>query len=218
MHHPRCRKAKTPTRSPLSNRWWVCAAVLLASAPAGCIDKPHIINDSDGRYCEAQGFKRGSDGNADCAAKREAERIKNGETPVIEAPIPASIQTPKPPAHPGGVSQTMPVTVTQGITATVNFSFSVKPDCTPDGLAALRIDRQPTHGTAKISLREDYAAASQGDLPAVCRDKKIAGIALEYTPARDYVGKDLIEFETTTKIGKTVFKMPITVEAPVSSE
>jgi hypothetical protein len=218
MHHPPYRKAKTPSRPPLSNRGWACAAVLLALAPAGCIDKPHIINDSDGRYCEAQGFKRGSDGNANCAAKREAERIQNSETPVIEAPIPASIQTPKPPAHPGGVSQTVPVTVTQGITATVNFSFSVKPDCTPDGLAALRIDQQPAHGTAKISPREDYAAASQGDLPVVCRDKKIAGIALEYSPARDYVGPDLIEFETTTKIGKTAFKMPITVEALGSSQ
>ena len=206
------RVAKTQSRGAFLRRLRTYMAVSLLLALPGCFHSPHIIDDRDALQCETQGLPRGTDANANCALKRATDRLQSGETLPSEPRAPAPIQKPLSPAYVGGVTQTTPMTVTRGVTALVNFSFSLKPDCTIDGLPAIRIEQQPAHGTAQISPRHDYALLPEL-VPAACRDRQISGVVLEYTPARDYIGPDFIQFETTTKAGKTTFKVPITVNA-----
>jgi hypothetical protein len=214
MHRQLSETAKTPYRSAIVARWLVCATILPLPLLTGCFHTPHIIDDEDATYCETQGLIRGSDANAACAIKRETERTESGAPPAAKVHVAPQIQTPPPPAHPGGVSQTTPIFVTKGLTSTVDFLFSVKTDCSLDELPTLRIYHPPAHGTFQTVQRTNYATSAQGSLPPNCRDKKVSGIALIYTPARDYVGPDFIEFQTTTKSGQTIFKVPITVEEP----
>jgi len=195
----------------------VLPPLALVLALAGCAP-PHLINDEDARNCELQGLPRGSDVNANCALKREADRVAAGEEPTHKEPAPSTPMPdvpPPPPAHPGATSQTTELRVPPGTTATVNFFVSLNPDCSSNGQVAVRIDKQPPNGTAKVIPRDDYARAAQSGLPLACVGKKVSGVAVEYMPNSDYTGTDSLEFETTAKSGaKALFKVPITVAVP----
>ena len=185
------------------------AAVFLTLT--GCV-APHIVKERDALYCEAQGAPRGTDANVQCAIKHEAEQAEAGagQEPAVTS---MSAAPPPPPVHPGGVPQTLAKTVTTGVTATINFVISLKPDCSVNDIPVVRIDKQPEQGIVKLVRREDYARLSQNSFPAACANKKVPGIAVDYTSNKDYAGTDFIGFETVTKsVNLTVFKAPITVE------
>ncbi len=192
------------------------ALLLPPLALAGCFHA-HVIDEQDAAFCEAQGLPRATDANADCAMKREADRIESGAAPPAEdhPAAAAPLLALPPPVHPGGVAQETPATMAPGATTTINFFVSVTPDCSVDGMPSVRIVKQPEHGAVKVIQREDFARASQNALPVACGKKRLAGLAVEYTAKRDYSGDDALEFETITKTGgKTEFKVPITVEPP----
>jgi len=183
---------------------------------SGC-HHPYVVNSQDELFCETQGFRAGTDANVNCAMKHELDRDAAGGAhpnaqPAPNMPMPNV--PPPPPVHPGGVSQTISISVAPGATKTINFSFSVNSDCIAVGLPDVKIDKQPTHGVVKLIPREDFARASQLNFPASCGVRRVRGIAVEYSSNKDYTGADFIQFETATTTGSTSFKVPITVEKP----
>jgi hypothetical protein len=205
-------------------RRWARLVVFLPLGLTGC-HTPHVISEQDALYCEAQGLRPGSDANFNCAVKREAEREQDGgvgaaaqSTVTSPVALPLSAEPLRPPAHPGGVSQITPKRLAPGTTETINFSISVNADCVFTGMPTVRIDKQPANGTVRVSQRIDFARLSQNGMPETCGDKKISGVSVEYTPNKNYVGSDVVEFETMTRLGRTDFKVPITVEKPSLEE
>ncbi len=193
-------------------RRWSITLVMVPLALAGC-QTAHTINSEDARYCELQGFPPGTDRNADCAARREAERgPEDSAREPAERTVAAPVDRPTPPPHAGGVSQTIPLTATAGTAITIVFAVSLKPDCGVDSLPVLRVGKQPAHGRLEVVHREDYARLSRNSFPIACADTKVPGVSLDYTPNFDYAGVDFIEFETVMKSGNnTVFRVPIKV-------
>ncbi|MDB5395476.1 MAG: hypothetical protein JWM91_2982 [Rhodospirillales bacterium] len=201
-------------------RRWARLVVFLPVGLTGC-HTPRVLSEQDALYCEAQGLRPGSDANFNCAVKREADREQDGGVGAVAQPaltLPLSAEPLRPPAHPGGVSQITPKSLAPGTTETINFSISVNADCVFTGMPTVRIDKQPANGTVRVSQRIDFARLSQNGVPVTCGDKKISGISVEYTPNKNYVGSDVVEFATMTRLGRTAFKVPITVEKPSQEE
>lgn len=191
----------------------VCAMVLLA-ALSGC-DKPQAINEEDAAYCEKQGFPRGTDRNAQCAEQRAEELAQSG---VVHAPPTSVALAPENlpgPGHSGALPQEIPRTVPAGATTTIDFAVSLNADCSAGAPPTVKISKQPTHGTARLTERTDYPRFSLSATPVACVARQVKGIALEYAPEADYTGPDLIEFAVVSKDGKNdIFKVPITVKKP----
>jgi hypothetical protein len=176
----------------------------------GCYS-PHKVYSQDTLYCESKGFRPGTDANMQCAEEHEAERGANGigGEPVASKPM---LSAEPPPDHVGGVTQTTPRSVPPETTRLVNFTISVNSECVALGEPKVRIGTQPAHGTLRLVQLTDFARLSQIGAPPACADKRVAGVALLYTPFKYYEGDDLVELEVTTPAGRTFFKVPITVE------
>jgi hypothetical protein len=199
----------------------LCAVPFLFAplALTGC-NNAKIVSAQDSYYCDKQGFPSGTDGNVDCALKHAAEREASG---APEAPDPILSPPPKgpptPPARAGGARQILEVTVRPDVTATVHFAFSLKDDCSVQDVPTLQIDRQPEHGTARVVPRTDFPNITATGASGPCADRKVTGVALEYTPVKTYEGYDYLEFETLTKSGAlTIYKTQIAVEKPAPSD
>ena len=199
------------------------APLALAVAPlvlTGC-NNAKIVSAQDSFFCDKQGFPSGTDGNVDCALKRAEERTVTSGAPEAPDPIlsPPPKGSPAPPPRAGGARQILEVTVRPDVTATVHFAFSLKDDCTTDGVPTMKMDRQPEHGTADIVPRTDFPNVTATGASPTCADKKVTGVALEYTPIKTYEGFDYLEFETLTKSGAlTFYKTQIAVEKPDPSD
>jgi hypothetical protein len=196
----------------------ILPAGVFAAIPAfpllllGCYS-PHKVYSPDTLYCEAKGFRPGTDANVKCAEEHEAERGANGAggEPVATRPMLSAVA---PPSWTGGVTQETPRNVPPGTTRVINFSISVNSDCVAVGVPQVRVGEEPAHGTLKLIHTTDFARLSQIGAPPTCADKKVEGAALLYTAKKDYEGDDLVQVEVTTPAGHTYFKVPITIETP----
>jgi hypothetical protein len=203
-------KMSSQTRTPTI--WAARAAILLPLALTGC-HHAHIINTKNARACELQGFPPGTDANADCAAKLDAEDQLNDDAPESsEHAVGTPVEALPPPPHAGGVSQIISLTAAPGTATTVAFAVSVDPDCNVAALPTIKIEKQPAHGNFQSIRRDDYVRLSRTGFPPACAEKKVAGVGLDYTPAYDYTGHDVIEFQIAMKAGSvTSFKVLVTV-------
>ena len=192
----------------------IVAALAFPLLLAGCY-APHVVDSQDAIYCEHQGFRPGTDLNYQCAVDREAERDQ-GAVPPLDPPPPPKpfLSAEPPPNHVGGVSQETPRSIPPETTRLINFTIAVNADCVAVGLPEVRIVTRPENGTVRVIHLTDFARLSQIGGPPSCTDKKVAGIALIYTPKKYYEGDDLVEFDVATPAGHTFFKVPITVEDP----
>jgi hypothetical protein len=84
-----------------------------------------------------------------------------------------------------------------------NF-YSLKPDCAPMDWIQVKIVKTPENGDAKLvdaNTLPNYTAPN----PRVkCNDRSVKSHALEYTPAKGYVGADSIELELIDSAGARV--------------
>jgi hypothetical protein len=193
-------------------RTWL--AVLVPLTLAGCYS-PYVVNGQDEVYCTKKGLLPGTDANVKCAMERDDKRAQGDPAAAVEPVTPKPFLTAEaPPKHAGGVSQTTPRSIPPGTTRLINFTISVNGDCVPLGLPAAQIVTKPVNGAVAVIHITDFARLSQIGAPLSCADKKVAGVALIYTPKRNFKGDDLVEFAMTTPAGRTDFKVPITVEDP----
>jgi hypothetical protein len=193
-------------------RTWL--AVLAPLTLAGCYS-PYIVNGQDEVYCTNKGFLPGTDANVKCAMERDDRRAHGDPAAAIDPVTPKPFLTAEaPPSHAGGVPQETPRSIPPGTSRLINFTIAVNKDCVVLGLPTVQIVTKPVNGTVRIYHITDFARLSQIGAPASCADKKIAGLALVYSPKKNFAGDDLVEFSITTPAGRTDFKVPITVEDP----
>jgi hypothetical protein len=193
-------------------RTWL--AVLVPLTLAGCYS-PYVVNGQDEVYCTKKGFLPGTDANVKCAMERDDRRAQGDPTAAIEPVTPKPFLTAEaPPSHAGGVAQTTPRSIPPATTRLINFTISVNKDCVAVGLPAVQIVERPVNGTVRVIHITDFARLSQIGAPPSCADKKVAGVALIYTPKRNFKGDDLVAFAMTTPAGRTDFTVPITIEDP----
>jgi hypothetical protein len=86
-------------------------------------------------------------------------------------------------------------TVPANATATIDFSYSVNSDCTARSVPRLWLTQRPAHGEARVGQRVDFPRFPPNSPFAACDTVKVAGMALDYTPARGFTGADFLAFE-----------------------
>ena len=69
----------------------------------------------------------------------------------------------------------------------IRQDWSIKNDCSQDGLPKVRVPAAPAHG--QVSIVEEGVFPNSRRLPK-CRTKKVAGIATYYTSDPGYLGSD----------------------------
>jgi dienelactone hydrolase len=103
-------------------------------------------------------------------------------------------------------------TVAAGTTTTLNFAYGVNPDCSSRGLPKIRVVQAPEHGTATVASREDFPRFPANHPDAACNQRRVAGTAVDYTPAAGFTGADSLAFEEISLDHRdTVFRIAITV-------
>jgi dienelactone hydrolase len=104
-------------------------------------------------------------------------------------------------------------TVAAGASTFLNFAYNLNPDCSTKDLPKIQLTQQPTHGTAKIEQRSDFPRFPATSPYAVCNDRQVPGMSVEYTPQTGFAGVDALAFEETTPPNHdTVFRLAITVK------
>jgi dienelactone hydrolase len=86
-------------------------------------------------------------------------------------------------------------TVPAGLTATIDFSYRVKPDCTARVVPKLLLTQPPAHGVVRVGERREFPRFPPASPLAACDSVKVDGTALDYTPARGFTGADFLAFE-----------------------
>jgi hypothetical protein len=78
--------------------------------------------------------------------------------------------------------------------ATIDFSSRLNPDCSPKAFVKFTILRPPAHGRVDIGPKDDFPDFP-GDSPLAACDKRLVhGVAVTYTPAKGFSGKDVFSF------------------------
>jgi hypothetical protein len=104
-------------------------------------------------------------------------------------------------------------TVPAGRTSTLNFAFSVNPDCSSRGLAKLSVSQAPQHGTASVLTQAGHPSFPTGHPLAKCNVASVPGVAVTYTPAPGFTGADIVAFDETTVDGMhRAFRVALTVQ------
>lgn len=85
--------------------------------------------------------------------------------------------------------------VPAGQTMRIDFFYSINPDCTSIGYAAIRPTSQPQHGTLKIENTTGFTAFPATNIRAECNKRRSDGVALTYEPEADYTGPDTIDVD-----------------------
>jgi hypothetical protein len=77
-----------------------------------------------------------------------------------------------------------------GIPQHVGFYYSVNPDCSSNGLVKTQLKSPPTHGTVGFVNADGFTNFPANSSSFECNKKKSAGVAIEYTSAKNFVGAD----------------------------
>jgi hypothetical protein len=165
--------------------------------------------------CEAKGLRPGTDANLQCALKLAEDQKQAGIVQPPRPAVPVAPLVPPPPPRSRILPQLANIIVPPGQASTIIFSASADAGCKADGLPVIRIDKMPSHGVAVIIPRDDYPRFPLSSARAACNNRKISGLALNYTPAADFTGDDYIAYSVKTNgEGEGAYKLTITVKAP----
>jgi hypothetical protein len=127
----------------------------------------------------------------------------------------AVIQSNQPGAAQQAIGGTRVVTRTAiaGQALLLDGSWELNPDCSVRGFTAIRITQQPSHGTLKVSQRDDFPNYPAANPRSSCNKTRAAGNFIEYTASPGYTGSDFLVFEMITTTGIQVeYKNVITVK------
>jgi hypothetical protein len=85
-------------------------------------------------------------------------------------------------------------------------------DCSPNGLPAVKINRQPAHGAANLTAGIATIGANRTN-PAQdqCRGKEMTGVILNYQSKPEFVGTDILTY-TVTLNGGTSYSNTVTID------
>jgi hypothetical protein len=77
----------------------------------------------------------------------------------------------------------------------LDFLYSINPDCTSVGYAAVRIVQQPKHGTITILNTTGFSNFPADNVRAECNKRRSDGVAIVYKPDPGYTGADSADLE-----------------------
>jgi TonB family protein len=78
-----------------------------------------------------------------------------------------------------------------GTAQRVFFLYSVNGDCSSAGLAQVAVDKAPEHGKVSFAKISDYTDFPASNKNYACNHKgKVNGLAVVYTPSKDFSGKE----------------------------
>jgi hypothetical protein len=87
-------------------------------------------------------------------------------------------------------NQTFTRVVGSGAKLRANFYVYLNPDCSALGDIAVRVTKQPEHGTVETVATSDYAHYSKENIRSKCNQHKVKGTMVNYKAAEKYTGKD----------------------------
>ena|SRR5215831_13872428 len=80
--------------------------------------------------------------------------------------------------------------VISGTKGRIGFFTSVNPDCSAKNDVAIRITKQPEHGTIDTTMTTDYANYPKENIRSKCNQHKVRGTQVNYKSEDKYVGND----------------------------
>jgi hypothetical protein len=120
--------------------------------------------------------------------------------PAAEPTIrPTPISAAKPAASPTKSSQnTVDIsrTVVSGQRMRVDFLYSISPDCTSNGFAAVRVNEQPKHGKLSFENGTGFTNFPASNVRVECNKQRSNGVVVMYEADADYTGPDSFDFDT----------------------
>jgi hypothetical protein len=106
-------------------------------------------------------------------------------------PTPAPAPTPAPPAKlPDPPTVNFNRFVPTAEERSVAFYSSLFPDCSSKGPLVARITGKPQHGTLNFVPENSFPSYGTASTLAVCNNKKVPGLHINYKSDDDYVGED----------------------------
>ena len=82
-------------------------------------------------------------------------------------------------------AQSISKTVAAGGVLKVGHYANVNPDCSPVGVAVVRLSAPPMHGVVKPMRMMGFTGIYE-----VCNSRRVAGVSVEYRPERGFAGSD----------------------------
>jgi hypothetical protein len=110
-------------------------------------------------------------------------------TPVAATTAPASAAS----AAPNTVE--LKRAVAAGGKLRVDFLYSINPDCTSIGFAAVRVVEQPRHGRITVDNGTGFTNFPASDLRTECNKRRSDGVVVVYEPEPGYFGGDSLDFD-----------------------
>ncbi len=141
-------------------------------------------------------------------------------TPVSATVVPTPVTKAAPPAEasvrPTPVSETKPVAVpaaaahntvdltraaVSGQRMRLDFLYSINPDCTSNGFAAVRVNEQPKHGKLTIENGTGFTNFAASNPRVECNKQSSSGVVVTYEADAGYTGPDSFDFDTIYPTG-----------------
>ena len=104
-------------------------------------------------------------------------------------------------------------TVLANTKTTIGKMYALNPDCSPQETPTIHMIQPPAHGTFTTTAIEDYPNYAATSPRAVCNKQKAVGVALVYTPEKDFKGIDAFTYDEFGSAGKVAtYTITVTVE------
>jgi hypothetical protein len=91
-----------------------------------------------------------------------------------------------------------------GITTKIFFVTSVYPDCSSQGVPAVRITQQPRLGKVSIVRSRYFTEFPRSSRYYVCNSRRVPGIAVNYRVPRGLKGPDSVSIGVVFPSGTTI--------------
>jgi hypothetical protein len=124
-------------------------------------------------------------------------------TPVPTVPLtPVSATTPAPASAPSA-PRTLDLsrTVAADHKIRLDFLYSINPDCTSIGFAAIRVLEQPKHGKIAIENGTGFTNFPDSNPRAECNKRRSDGVVVIYQPDPGYTGTDSVDLDSIFPTG-----------------
>ncbi|MCQ8242275.1 hypothetical protein [Rhizosaccharibacter radicis] len=136
---------------------------------------------------------------AGCADVRSTTLVAAGGT---QAPVPPPRKVfPMPP--PEGAHLTGRFTAPANRRSMINAWFDLNADCSTYGITTVRLASPPGHGTAEVMQGRWHPNYPRTNQRYACNLKPADGVALFYTPAPGFTGKDVLDITLITPHGRS---------------
>jgi hypothetical protein len=136
------------------------------------------------------------------------QRPASAETPAPVAKVAPPAETS---VRPTPVSATKPVatpqnaelnrTAVSGQKMRLDFLYSINPDCTSNGFAAVRVNEQPKHGKLNFENGTGFTTFLPSNPRVECNKQSSSGVVVTYEADAGYTGPDSFDFDTIYPTG-----------------